>query len=78
GCAMPDAVVGLNVERISSLLAGLPIPFPAFKINRYCSSGLQSIAIASNESAQGNIDVALGAGGEILSMIPFGGNKISF
>ncbi|MBK2110018.1 acetyl-CoA C-acyltransferase [Francisella tularensis] len=78
GCAMPEAEQGLNVARISSLLAGLPNSVPAFTINRYCSSGLQSIAIAANEIAQGNIDVAIGAGVESMSMIPFGGNKMSF
>ena len=78
GCAMPEAEQGLNVARISSLLAGLPNTVPAFTINRYCSSGLQSIAIAVNEIAQGNIDVAIGAGVESMSMIPFGGNKMSF
>ncbi|KEI34597.1 3-ketoacyl-CoA thiolase [Francisella sp. W12-1067] len=78
GCAMPEAEQGLNVARISSLLAGLPDTIPAFTINRYCSSGLQSIAIAANEIAQGNMDVAIGAGIESMSMIPFGGNKMSF
>ena len=78
GCAMPEAEQGLNVARISSLLAGLPNSVPAFTINRYCSSGLQSIAIAANEIAQGNMNVAIGAGIESMSMIPFGGNNISF
>lgn len=78
GCAMPEAEQGLNVARISTLLAGLPNKVPAFTINRYCSSGLQSIAIAANEIAQGNMDVAIGAGIESMSMIPMGGNKISF
>ena len=78
GCAMPEAEQGLNVARISSLLAELPNTVPSFTINRYCSSGLQSIAIAANEIAQGNIDVAIGAGVESMSMIPFGGNKMSF
>lgn len=78
GCAMPEAEQGLNVARISTLLAGLPDSIPAFTINRYCSSGLQSIAIAANEIAQGNMDVAIGAGIESMSMIPFGGNKMTF
>lgn len=78
GCAMPEAEQGLNIARISSLLAGLPNSVPAFTINRYCSSGLQSIAIAANEIVQGNMDVAIGAGIESMSMIPFGGNNISF
>ncbi|AXA33374.1 acetyl-CoA C-acyltransferase [Francisella adeliensis] len=78
GCAMPEAEQGLNIARISTLLAGLPNKVPAFTINRYCSSGLQSIAIAANEIAQGNMDVAIGAGIESMSMIPMGGNKMSF
>lgn len=78
GCAMPEAEQGMNVARISTLLAGLPNKVPAFTINRYCSSGLQSIAIAANEIAQGNMNVAIGAGIESMSMIPMGGNKISF
>ncbi|WP_119342835.1 acetyl-CoA C-acyltransferase [Facilibium subflavum] len=78
GCAMPEAEQGMNVARISSLLAGLPDSVPAFTINRYCSSGLQSIAIAANEIAKGNMDVAIAGGVESMSMIPFGGNNISF
>ncbi|MFZ9035290.1 MAG: acetyl-CoA C-acyltransferase [Francisellaceae bacterium] len=78
GCAMPEAEQGMNVARISTLLAGLPDSVPAFTINRYCSSGLQSIAIAANEIAQGHIDVAVAGGIESMSMIPFGGNNISF
>ncbi|MCL4113099.1 UNVERIFIED_CONTAM: hypothetical protein GTU68_044193 [Idotea baltica] len=78
GCAMPEAEQGLNIARISTLLAGLPNKVPAFTINRYCSSGLQSIAIAANEIAQENMDVAIGAGIESMSMIPMGGNKMSF
>lgn len=78
GCAMPEAEQGLNIARISTLLAGLPNSVPAFTVNRYCSSGLQSIAIAANEIALGNVDVAIGAGVESMSMIPFGGNNISF
>ena len=77
GCAMPEAEQGMNVGRVSTLLAGLPDSIPAFTINRYCSSGLQSIAIAANEIARGNMDVAIGAGVESMSMIPFGGNNIS-
>lgn len=78
GCAMPEAEQGLNIARISTLLADLPNKVPAFTINRYCSSGLQSIAIAANEIAQGNMDVTIGAGVESMSMIPMGGNKMSF
>lgn len=78
GCAMPEAEQGMNVARISTLLAGLPDSVPAFTINRYCSSGIQSIAIAANEIAQGNMDVAIAGGVESMSMIPFGGHNISF
>ncbi len=78
GCAMPEAEQGLNIARISTLLAGLPNKVTAFTINRYCSSGLQSIAIAANEIAQGHMDVAIGAGIESMTMIPMGGNKMSF
>ncbi|WP_440617827.1 acetyl-CoA C-acyltransferase [Cysteiniphilum sp. 6C5] len=78
GCAMPEGEQGMNVARISTLLAGLPDSVPAFTINRYCSSGLQSIAIAANEIAKGNMDVAVAGGIESMSMIPFGGHNISF
>ncbi|WP_192483553.1 MULTISPECIES: acetyl-CoA C-acyltransferase [Cysteiniphilum] len=78
GCAMPEGEQGMNVARISTLLAGLPDSVPAFTINRYCSSGLQSIAIAANEIAKGNMEVAVAGGIESMSMIPFGGHNISF
>ena len=78
GCAMPEAEQGMNVARVSTLLAGLPDSVPAFTINRYCSSGLQSIAIAANEIAKGNMEVAVAGGIESMSMIPFGGHNISF
>ena len=78
GCAMPEAEQGMNVARVSTLLAGLPDSVPAFTVNRYCSSGLQSIAIAANEIAKGNMDVAVAGGIESMSMIPFGGHNISF
>lgn len=78
GCAMPEAEQGMNVARISTLLAGVPDSVPAFTVNRYCSSGLQSIAIAANEIANGNIEVAVAGGVESMSMIPMGGNNISF
>ena len=78
GCAMPEAEQGMNVARVSTLLAGLPDSVPAYTINRYCSSGLQAIAVAANEIAKGNMDVAIAAGVESMSMIPFGGNNISF
>ena len=78
GCAMPEAEQGMNVARISTLLAGVPDSVPAFTVNRYCSSGLQSIAIAANEIAKGNIEVAVAGGVESMSMIPMGGNNVSF
>ncbi|MDE5039710.1 acetyl-CoA C-acyltransferase, partial [Francisella tularensis subsp. holarctica] len=73
-----DAEHGLKEARTSPRVHRRPKRVPAIKINRDCSSGLQSIAIAANEIAQGKIDVAIGAGDESMSMIPFVGNKMSF
>lgn len=75
GCAMPEAEQGMNVARISSLLAGLPQSVPAMTINRFCSSGVQSIAIAADSIRTGDIHLALGGGVESMSMVPLGGNK---
>lgn len=77
GCAMPEAEQGLNVARIASLLAGLPNTVPAMTINRYCSSGIQSMAIAHDRIASGGADVILAGGVESMSMIPMGGNKLT-
>jgi acetyl-CoA acyltransferase len=77
GCAMPEAEQGMNVARISSLRAGLPIEASAMTINRYCASGLQSIALAAERIRGGGADVIVAGGTESMSMVPMGGNKIS-
>ena len=77
GCAFPEAEQGSNVARVSVLLAGLPDSIPGFTINRYCSSGLNAIAIAANSIAQGEVEVAIAGGVESMSMIPMGGNDWS-
>lgn len=77
GCAMPEAEQGFNVARIASLLAGLPYEVPAITINRFCSSGVQSIAHAAQAIMLGEIDVAIAGGTESMSMVPLGGNKFS-
>jgi acetyl-CoA acyltransferase len=77
GCAMPEAEQGMNVARIASLRAGLPVDSSAMTINRFCSSGLQAIAIAAERIMAGQGDVAVAGGTESMSMVPMGGNKIS-
>ena len=77
GCAMPEAEQGMNIARISALLAGLPDTVPGMTINRFCSSGLQSIALAADRIAAGNADLILAGGVESMSMIPMGGNKLA-
>lgn len=75
GCAMPEAEQGMNVARIASLLANLPQSVPAMTINRFCSSGVQSIATAAASIRQGDMSLALAGGVESMSMVPLGGNK---
>lgn len=75
GCAMPEAEQGMNVARIASLLADLPQSTPAMTINRFCSSGVQSIATAAASIQSGDIHLALAGGVESMSMVPLGGNK---
>jgi acetyl-CoA acyltransferase len=77
GCAMPEAEQGTNVARIASLRAGLPVEVSAMTINRFCSSGLQAIALAADSIRSGRAQVALGGGTESMSMIPGTGNKLS-
>src|SRR6201997_5073660 len=77
GCAMPEAEQGMNVARIASLRAGLPIEVSAVTINRFCSSGLQSIAMAAERIMSGGAEVMVAGGTESMSMIPMGGHKIS-
>src|SRR5581483_1798466 len=77
GCAMPEAEQGMNVARIASLRAGLPVEASAITINRFCSSGLQAIANAAERIMAGAAEVMVAGGTESMSMIPMGGNKIS-
>ena len=77
GCAMPEAEQGMNVARIAALRAGLPVETSAMTINRFCSSGLQAIALAAERIMAGQGDVAVAGGTESMSMVPMGGNKIS-
>lgn len=77
GCAMPEAEQGMNVARIASLRAGLPVEASAMTINRFCSSGLQAIALAAERIMAGQGDVAVAGGAESMSMVPMGGNKIA-
>jgi acetyl-CoA acyltransferase len=77
GCATPEAEQGMNVARIASLRAGLPVTASAMTINRFCSSGLQAIAIAAESIMAGHSEVAVGGGTESMSMIPMGGNKVA-
>jgi len=77
GCAMPEAEAGLNMARIAALRAGLPNTVPAVTINRFCASGLQSIAMAAERIRAGSADIILAGGSESMSMIPFSGNKMS-
>jgi acetyl-CoA acyltransferase len=77
GCAMPEGEQGMNVARIASLRAGLPVEIPAMTINRFCSSGLQSIAMAAERIMLGNAEVILAGGTESMSLVPMGGNKVS-
>src|SRR5215469_7612280 len=77
GCAMPEGEQGMNVARVCSLRAGLPIESAAMTINRYCASGLQSIALAAERIRGGSADVIIAGGTESMSLVPMGGNKIS-
>ncbi len=77
GCAMPEGEQGMNVARTASLVAGLPIETSAMTINRFCSSGLQSIAMAAERIMAGGAEVIIAGGTESMTMIPMGGHKIS-
>lgn len=77
GCAMPEAEQGMNVARIASLRAGVPVEAAAMTVNRYCASGLQSIALAAERIRSGSADVIVAGGTESMSLIPMGGNKVS-
>ena len=77
GCATPEAEQGMNVARIASLRAGLPVEVSAMTINRFCSSGLQAISLAADSIMAGRAEIAIGGGVESMSMIPMGGHKVS-
>ena len=77
GCAMPEAEQGMNVARIASLRAGLPVEISAMTINRFCSSGLQAIAMAAERIMAGGAETILAGGVESMTMIPMGGHKVS-
>ena len=78
GCAMPEAEQGMNVARIGLLLAGFPDSVSGMTVNRFCSSGLQAVALAADRIRLGEADVMMAAGTESMSMVPMGGNKPSF
>src|SRR6476661_10151118 len=76
GCAFPEAEQGMNVARTAMIAAGLPVETSAMTVNRYCSSGLQTIAIAADRIASGGADAIVAGGLETMSMIPMGGNVV--
>ena len=77
GCAMPEGEQGMNVARIAALRAGLPVETSAMTINRFCSSGLQAIALAAERIRSGSAEIIVAGGTESMSLVPMGGNKIS-
>jgi acetyl-CoA acyltransferase len=77
GCAMPEAEQGMNIARIAALRAGLPVEAAAMTVNRFCASGLQTIALAADRIRAGSADVIVAGGAESMSMIPRAGNKLS-
>ena len=77
GCAMPEAEQGLNVARIASLRAGLPVEASAVTVNRFCASGLQAIAFAADRIKGGSSDAIIAGGTESMSLVPMGGNKVA-
>jgi acetyl-CoA acyltransferase len=77
GCAMPEGEQGMNVARIGVLLAGLPDSVPAQTVNRFCSSGVQTIALAADRIRLGEADLVLAGGTESMSMVPMMGNKVA-
>jgi acetyl-CoA acyltransferase len=73
GCAMPEATQGLNIARLAWLRAGLPVEVPSATINRFCSSGLQTVALGAQEIMSGMADVVLAGGVEMMSQVPMSG-----
>src|SRR5687768_14491128 len=77
GCAMPEGEQGLNVARIASLRAGIPVSASAVTINRFCSSGLQAIAFAAERIMCGAASAIVAGGTESMSLVPMGGHKVA-
>ena len=77
GCAMPEGEQGMNVARIAALQAGLPVSVPAQTVNRFCASGLQTIATAADADPGGRADCLVAGGTECMSLVPMGGHKFS-
>jgi acetyl-CoA acyltransferase len=77
GCAMPEAEQGMNVARIASLRAGLPVECSAMTVNRFCSSGLQAIALGAERIMAGGAEIVVSGGTESMTMVPMGGHKVS-
>src|SRR5262249_13823362 len=77
GCAMPEGVQGLNMARIIALRAGLPVDVPAQTVNRFCASGLQTIASAAERIIAGGADAIIAGGAETMSLVPMTGFRIS-
>ncbi len=77
GCAMPEAEQGMNVARITAMRAGLPDSVPGMTINRFCSSGLQAIALAADRVRSGGVDAVIAGGTESMSLIPKAGHKLA-
>ena len=77
GCAMPEGEQGMNIARVISFRAGLPNEPAAMTINRFCASGLQSIALAAERIRGGGAEVIVAGGAESMSSVPMGGNKLS-
>jgi acetyl-CoA acyltransferase len=77
GCAMPEAEQGMNVARLAALLAGVPATAGGMTVNRFCSSGLQAIALGAQAILNGTADVVVGGGTESMSLVPMGGHKVA-
>lgn len=77
GCAFPESEQGMNVARVAAMKAGLPFQVPAQTVNRFCSSGLQTIALAAERIMAGFADCIVAGGAESMTMVPMGGNKYS-
>ncbi len=77
GCAIPEAESGMNMARVAVLRAGLPDTVPGVTINRFCSSGLQTIAMAAERIRSGGAEIILAGGAESMSLLPMAGNKFA-